>query len=149
MLWIVVFGVFSFSNAQQKNYEVEIVRDQWGVPHIFGETDADVAYGLAWAHAEDDFKTIQEAYLAGNALLSRKRGLKGAVADYVAQLIGSEEIVNEKYESDISPAYKTLTQAYAEGLNRYAHKNPKEVIDQKLFPLTPKKMLRYQQLQLF
>ena len=127
LLWIVVFGVFSFSNAQQKNYEVEIVRDQWGVPHIFGETDADVAYGLAWAHAEDDFKTIQEAYLAGNALLSRKRGLKGAVADYVAQLIGSEEIVNEKYESDISPAYKTLTQAYAEGLNRYALKHPKRL----------------------
>ena len=59
LLWIVVFGVFSFSNAQQKNYEVEIVRDQWGVPHIFGKTDADVAYGLAWAHAEDDFKAIQ------------------------------------------------------------------------------------------
>ena len=149
LMCIAVFGILSDSNAQQKKYQVEIVRDQWGVPHIFGKTDADVAYGLAWAHAEDDFKTIQQAYLAGNALLSRKRGLKGAVADYVAQLIGSEEIVNEKYESDISPAYKTLTQAYAEGLNRYAHKNPKEVIDQKLFPLTPKKMLRYQQLQLF
>ena len=51
--------------------DVEIVRDNYGVPHIYGKTDADVAYGLAWAHSEDDFKTIQEAYLAGNGLLSK------------------------------------------------------------------------------
>ena len=77
LMCIAVFGILSDSNAQQKKYQVEIVRDQWGVPHIFGKTDADVAYGLAWAHAEDDFKTIQEAYLAGNALLSRKKRFKG------------------------------------------------------------------------
>ena len=36
---------------------IDIVRDDYGVPHIFAPTDAEVAYGLAWAHAEDDFKT--------------------------------------------------------------------------------------------
>ena len=50
-----------FSQINPKN--IEIVRDQYGVPHIFGKTDAEVAYGLAWAHSEDDFKTIQQAYL--------------------------------------------------------------------------------------
>jgi len=42
------------------NYDVEIIRDNWGVPHIFGVTDNDAAFGLAYAHAEDDFETIQE-----------------------------------------------------------------------------------------
>ena len=59
----------NFSNSQVNPLDVEIVRDSYGVPHIYGKTDADVAYGLAWAHSEDDFKTIQEAYLAGNGLL--------------------------------------------------------------------------------
>ena len=45
-------------------YDAEIVRDEWGVPHIFGRTDADAAYGLAYAHAEDDFELIQQALLA-------------------------------------------------------------------------------------
>ena len=46
-----------------KNYDVEIVRDEFGVPHINGKTDADAAYGLAFAHAEDDFSTIAAASL--------------------------------------------------------------------------------------
>ena len=56
--------------AQIDPQSVEIVRDAYGVPHIYAPTDAGVAYGLAWAHAEDDFKTIQLGYLAGNNLLS-------------------------------------------------------------------------------
>ena len=44
--------------------DVEIVRDKFGIPHIFGKTDADVAYGLAWANAEDDFETIQTDFEA-------------------------------------------------------------------------------------
>ena len=64
-----LLALFSFTAFAQINpNDVEIVRDAFGVPHIFGKTDADVAYGLAWAHAEDDFTTIQQGYLAGNAL---------------------------------------------------------------------------------
>ena len=51
--------------------KITIARDSYGVPHIFAETDAELAYGLAWAHSEDDFKTIQQAYLAGNSILSK------------------------------------------------------------------------------
>ena len=42
------------------NYDARIVRDDYGVPHIFGTTDADAAYGLAYAHSEDDFETLQQ-----------------------------------------------------------------------------------------
>ena len=55
---------------------IEIVRDAYGVPHIYAKTDAEVAYGLAWAHAEDDFETIQLGFLAGDAKLSKAIGLK-------------------------------------------------------------------------
>jgi acyl-homoserine-lactone acylase len=52
----------SISYSQINPERIDIVRDQYGIPHIFGKTDAEVAYGLAWANAEDDFNTIQEAY---------------------------------------------------------------------------------------
>ena len=61
----------SFVFSQIEPTKIDIVRDHYGVPHIFAATDAEVAYGLAWAHAEDDFKTIQIGYLAGNNLLSK------------------------------------------------------------------------------
>lgn len=128
---------------------IDIVRDAYGVPHIFAKTDAEVAYGLAYAHAEDDFKTIQQAYLAGNALLSNAIGNKGLPADFVAQFIGSQEIVNQQYATAISPAYKKVISGYAQGLNRYAATHPEEVLVKALFPIGPKQMLRYAQLQLF
>jgi len=62
--------------AQIDPKKIDIVRDAYGVPHIFAKTDAEVAYGLAWAHAEDDFITIQQSYLAGNNLLSNHLGKK-------------------------------------------------------------------------
>ncbi|HEY9489030.1 MAG TPA: penicillin acylase family protein, partial [Chryseosolibacter sp.] len=43
--------------------QIDIVRDHFGVPHIFAKTDPEVAFGLAWAHAEDDFNTLQKAIL--------------------------------------------------------------------------------------
>ncbi|MEK9604571.1 MAG: penicillin acylase family protein [Flavobacteriaceae bacterium] len=142
-----LFCLKVFAQINPKN--IEIVRDAYGVPHIFTNTDAELAYGLAWAHAEDDFKTIQQAYLAGNALLSDVEGKKAYGIDLVSQLIGSERLFDEKYETDISPAYKLVLEAYCQGLNRYAQTHPDEVLSKRLFPMTPKKMFLYAQLQLF
>ncbi len=136
-------------NGQITPTDVEIVRDAYGVPHIFGKTDAAVAYGLAWAHCEDDFNTLQKSYLAGNAQLSKLLGKAGIGPDFIAQFIGAEDIVNKKYETDISPEYKKIVEAYAQGFNRYAETHPEEVLYKGLFPITPKKMLAYAQLQLF
>ena len=135
-----------FSQINPEN--IDIVRDNYGVPHIFAKTDAEVAYGLAWAHAEDDFETIQLAYLAGNSMLSNHLGLEGVPADFISKFIGSEEIVNNKYD-EVSDEYKLVLEGYALGLNSYAKKFPDKVLYKKLFPLTPKMMLRYGQLQLF
>ena len=146
---LVVLSISWNGTTQINPTEVEIVRDAYGVPHIFAKTDAQVAYGLAWAHAEDDFKTIQIAYLAGNNLLSNYLGNAGLGADFVAQFIGSDALFEERYESEISPEYKKIIRAYAQGLNRYAETHPEEVLVNELFPITEKEMMRYAQLQLF
>ena len=119
------------------------------MPHIFAETDAEVAYGLAWAHAEDDFETIQIGYLAGNNLLSKHLGNVGLGADFISQFIDSEDLFDSKYNSDISSEYKNIVKAYALGLNSYAREHPDEVFVEDLFPVNEKKMMRYAQLQLF
>jgi acyl-homoserine-lactone acylase len=136
----------SFSQINPNN--IDIVRDKFGIPHIYAKTDAEVAYGLAWVNSEDDFKTIQEAYLAGNAMLSNHIGLKGAPADFISQFIGSSSLIEEKID-EISKDYMKVVEGYAQGLNAYARANPDKVILRKLFPITPKKMLMYSQLQLF
>ncbi|MDC1250110.1 penicillin acylase family protein, partial [Flavobacteriaceae bacterium] len=128
---------------------IDIVRDDYGVPHIFAPTDAEVAYGLAWAHAEDDFKTIQQGYLAGNNQLSKSIGNGGLGADFIAQFIGSEALYKERYESDISEAYKKVVEGYRQGINNYAATHPEEVLVTGFFPITTKEMIRYAQLQLF
>ena len=98
---IVFFIVSSFLiNAQSIDVKnIEIVRDSFGVPHIYAKSDAELAYGLAWAHAEDDFKTIQEAYLAGNSLLSKHIGLRGAPIDFLSQLIRSDDTIDSLYQT--------------------------------------------------
>ena len=138
----------SIAHSQINPNNIEIVRDQFGVPHIYAQTDAEVAYGLAWANAEDDFTTIQEAYLAGNAMLSDHIGLKGAPADFITQFIGSKSLIDEQIGT-ISEDYMKVVEGYSQGLNAYARNNPDKVLYKKLFPITPKKMLMYSQLQLF
>jgi acyl-homoserine-lactone acylase len=138
-LFLFAFFTFVNSNAQLRNYKehVTIIRDQWGVPHIYGEKDADVAYGLAWANAEDDFQTIQENLLPAKGMLARWKGKDGAVLDYVVQLMGSHKIATQKYEKEVSPAFKAYLEGYAKGLNDYAAAHPEEVKVKKAFPVTP------------
>ena len=145
-----LFLFFTFNSfAQTININnIEITRDNFGVPHIYSKTDAELGYGLAWVHSEDDFKTIQEAYLAGNSLLSKHIGLRGAPIDFLSQLIRSDEIIDSLY-STIDKKFIEVVKGYAQGINRYAELNPKEVLVKKLFPITPKKMLKYSFLQLF
>ena len=127
---------------------IEIVRDSYGVPHIYASTDAEVAYGFAWAQAEDNFETIQQAYMAGNGLLSKHIGLKGAAADFLVQFIQSEQTVNEQFHT-LDTKFIELLNGFTEGINAYATKYPDEILESSLFPITPKKLLRYTQLQLF
>jgi len=143
---ICIFNTTFSQKIDVKN--IEILRDSYGVPHIYAKTDAELAYGLAWAHSEDDFKTIQEAYLAGNGLLSKYIGLRGAPADFLTQLIRSDYVVDSLYNT-IDKNFIKVIEGYAQGINKFAELNPDQVLVKKLFPITPKKMVKYSFLQLF
>ena len=128
---LLIITNISFSYSQIDPLDVEIVRDSFGVPHIYGKTDADVAYGLAWSHAEDDFKTIQQGYLAGNGLLSKHIGINGAGADFLTQLIESKETVDKLFGT-LDTDFVKIIEAYSQGLNKYAETHPNEILEKKL-----------------
>ena len=117
-----------------KPYDARIVRDDWGVPHIFGRTDADTAYGLAYAHAEDDFATLQQVVAMTRGRAGALMGGDGAKIDYVEHLLGARETAARDYPR--MPAdVRALLDAYAAGLNRYAARHPGEVRLARLFPV--------------
>ena len=112
---------------QADNYTVEIIRDQYGVPHIFGPRDQDVSFGLGYAHAQDDFETIQEIVAATRGDLARYRGLSAAPTDYIVALLKVWETVDAGWEITIPNTVKEVANAYAHGVNLYAAQNPKAV----------------------
>lgn len=116
--------------------DVRIARDSYGVPHIFGATDADVAYGVAYAHAEDDFSTLQEVLAMTRGRLGAMTGADGAKVDFAAYVIDGRGTVDRKYAS-LPADVRLLYTAYAAGLNRYADKHPEEVRLSRLFPVRP------------
>ncbi|MEM6534191.1 MAG: acylase [Pseudomonadota bacterium] len=106
-----------------ERYNAEIIRDDWGVPHIYGATDADTAFGIAYAHAEDDFETIQEVVAAGRGELSRYRGMSAAPTDYVVALLDVWPTIDRRYPDDVPGEVRAIAEAYAAGLNLYAAQN--------------------------
>ncbi len=115
-------------------YDGRIVRDEFGVPHLFGPTDADVAYALAYAHAEDDFSTLQEVVAMTRGRAGALTGGDGAKIDYVLHLLGARETAAREYPK--MPAdLRAVLEGYAAGLNRYAERHPQEVGLRKLFPV--------------
>jgi acyl-homoserine-lactone acylase len=126
------------SLAQINPADIKIARDKWGIPHIFGKTDPEVAYGLAYAHAEDDFETIQFTLLAAKGMLAQVKGKEAASADFVVQFLRCRDVVEQQYDVALSADFKALIEGYVAGLNAYAREHPKEVLLKKAFPVTNK-----------
>ena len=136
---LVLTGLALTLSAQDKidPKRIDIVRDHFGVPHIFAPTDREVAYGLAWAEAEDDFNSIQDVLLPVKGVMGRVQGKAGAAGDYAFALFRCKELTEEKW-STLSPEFLKLIDGYTQGINAYAAAHPKEVMHKKLFPVTPK-----------
>ena len=131
--------VFTFSQKDSgpliRTEKISIARDSFGVPHIFAPTDPEVAYGLAWAHAEDDFKTIQTLILTGKGKLGTYLGKEGATVDYVFALLDSRRTVLEQIHT-LEPRLISLIKGYLKGLEAYAQKHPGEVLNKYVFPIS-------------
>lgn len=123
------------ANAQIDINQIDIYRDSFGVPHIYANTDQEVAYGLAWAHAEDDFKTIQNTFLPAKGLMGMHAGKDGVVMDYLIELLRCRETA-EKHFSDLSDEVLRVIEGYVAGINSYAKEHPDEVLVKHSFPIT-------------
>ena len=141
VLAFLFFGLNS-TYAQVDVNNVEIVRDGWGVPHIFGKSDADVAYGLAWATCEDDFETLQHLMLAANGRLGEVIGKNGAMLDFMGHITQVEQQVDKLFDSSFSPEYLKYLNGYVAGINRYVETHPEEVERKGLFPITAKDVVK-------
>jgi acyl-homoserine lactone acylase PvdQ len=113
--------------ASTQPYDAVIARDRFGIPHVHGASDADTAYGLAWAHAEDDFLTIQQSTLAARGRLATVAGRDAAPIDYLVALLRVREVTAAGYAT-LAPGTRALLEGYAAGLNAYAAAHPREVI---------------------
>lgn len=107
-------------------YKAEIVRDKWGVPHIKGRTDADASFALAYAHAEDDYQTIQATIAAGRGLLASYQGFDAAPTDYIVNLMDIWGTIDRHYQRGVPDDVKKIAEAYAAGMNLYAAHHPNE-----------------------
>jgi acyl-homoserine-lactone acylase len=107
---------------QAKN--VTIIRDDRGIPHIYGKTDADAVFGLLYAQAEDDFNRVETNYLNAMGRLAEAQGDSAVFRDLRMKLFIDPDTLQAKYAT--SPEWlKTLMQAWADGLNYYLATHPK------------------------
>ncbi|MEY3432550.1 MAG: hypothetical protein RL131_486 [Bacteroidota bacterium] len=108
---------------QETAKRVTIIRDKWGVPHIYGKTDADCVFGLMYAQCEDDFQRVERNYITMLGRTSEVTGEKDIYEDLLVRMvIDSTESVNDY---NASPDWlKKLLHAFADGVNFYLYKNP-------------------------
>jgi len=108
---------------EQHAKNTEIIRDDFGVPHIYGKTDADAVFGLLYAQAEDDFNRVERNYIWAIGRLAEIEGEKSLYSDLRAHLYMTQKEAKENFEN--SPAWlQKLCVAFADGLNYYLEKNP-------------------------
>lgn len=118
----------SFSPAEIKKMEqqashVEILRDHFGIPHVYGKTDADAVFGLLFAQCEDDFKRVELNYIEKLGRLSEVNGKQDIYNDLLIKLVIDSSDAIKDYEA--APKWlKEILNAYADGINYYLYKHP-------------------------
>ncbi|KIA98635.1 penicillin amidase [Flavobacterium sp. KMS] len=108
---------------QEKAQKVTIIRDNWGIPHIYGKTDADAVFGLMYAQCEDDFKRIEMNYIEKLGRLSEIKGESVLYNDLEIKLLIDANEAKADYKK-AAPWLKKLLNSYADGINYYLYKHP-------------------------
>src|SRR5256886_8088712 len=108
---------------QRQAQNVTVVRDDWGIAHVSGKTDADAVFGMIYAQAEDDFNRVETNFINSQGRLAEAEGEAEIWRDLRMKLFVNPADMKQKYES--SPAFlKKLMDAWADGLNYYLYKHP-------------------------
>ena len=133
ILPILLFIIVSCKNEkpltdEQQRWEahannVEIIRDDFGVPHVYGKTDADAVFGMLYAQCEDDFNRVERNYIWATGRLAEVEGEKSLYSDLRARLYMTKEEAIENYIN--APKWlQDLCNAFADGVNYYLHTHP-------------------------
>ncbi len=108
---------------EQESRNVTILRDDWGIAHVYGKTDADAVFGMVYAQAEDDFNRVETNYINAMGRLAEGEGESKVYQDLRMKLFIDPAAMKGQYAA--SPAWlKTLMNAFADGLNYYLFKHP-------------------------
>jgi acyl-homoserine-lactone acylase len=108
---------------EQRAQNITITRDDWGIAHVRGKTDADAVFGVMYAQAEDDFNRVETNYINAMGRLAEAEGEKEIYRDLRMKLFIDPDDLKAKYQE--SPDWlKALMDAYADGLNYYLHTHP-------------------------
>ena len=110
--WEPFFAHAAAAPAAPRTYAAEIIRDDYGVPHIYGDTDPDVAFGVAVAHAEDDFFTLQDVIAMSRGRYGAIAGEDGAKVDFVYHLIDARGTAAREFPK-LPRETRALLEAYA------------------------------------
>jgi acyl-homoserine lactone acylase PvdQ len=108
---------------KQQAANATIVRDDWGIAHVYGKTDADAVFGMMYTQAEDDFNRVETNYINAMGRLAEAEGESKIIQDLRMKIFIDPEALKRNYAA--SPAWlKTLMNAFADGLNYYLSKHP-------------------------
>src|SRR6187399_3075412 len=117
------FSKEEISRWEKQAKNVTIIRDNWGIPHIYGKTDADCVFGLLYAQCEDDFKRVENNYIDILGRSAEVQGEKNLYTDLYTRLLVDSASAKRDYRN--SPDWlKKLLLAFADGVNFYLYKNP-------------------------
>jgi len=108
---------------QAQAQRVTILRDSWGIPHVFGQSDADAVFGLLYAQAEDDFNRVEWNYIDALGRRAEVEGDKALWRDLRARLFNDASTLKAQYAAS-PPWLRKLMDAFAAGLNFYLHTHP-------------------------
>lgn len=106
--------------------KITIYRDDWGIPHVYGKSDADAVFGMIYAQAEDDFNRIEVNYLNALGRLAEAEGESALYKDLRMKLFIDPDSLKLKFEQS-PPEMQALMVAFADGLNYFLETNPKVV----------------------
>jgi acyl-homoserine lactone acylase PvdQ len=108
---------------QQQARNITVIRDDWGIAHVYGKTDADAVFGMVYTQAEDDFNRVETNYLNSMGRLAEAEGEGKIYQDLRMKLFIDPEVLKQQYAA--SPAWlQKLMNAFADGLNFYLYKHP-------------------------
>jgi acyl-homoserine lactone acylase PvdQ len=117
------FTTAEINRWQKQAQQVTIIRDNWGIPHIYGKTDADAVFGLLYAQCEDDFKRVELNYIEKLGRMAEVKGESELYNDLLIRMIIDSADAVKDYNN--SPVWlKKLCNAFADGINYYLYKNP-------------------------